>query len=70
VTASERAIALGEEFTEYMLVDEKRKSIIINIEDIYFNILYREYKRLGFYIRHVTYFKAKNIMTCVFSADC
>lgn len=67
MTASERVLALGEEFSEYILVDETRGSIIINIEIIYFDILFREYKRLGYKLVHVTRFKTKDSMTCVFA---
>jgi len=67
VTTSERVLALGEEFSEYILVDESRGSIIINIEVVYFNILFREYRRLGYKLVHVTRFKAKDSMTCVFA---
>lgn len=65
----ERALALGEEFSDYMIIDESRNSIIINIDMEYFNILYREYKRLGFSVKHVTRFKSKDSMTCVFAKD-
>ena len=66
---SERASALGEEFSDYILVDEARESIIINIDLEYFDIIYREYKRLGFKLTHVTRFKSKDSMTCVFAKD-
>lgn len=65
----ERALALGEEFSDYMILDESRNSIIINIDMEYFDILYREYKRLGFSVKHVTRFKSKDSMTCVFAKD-
>lgn len=66
---SERVLALGEEFSDYIIVDEARCSIIINIEIEHFDILYREYKRLGYSVKHVTRFKSKDSMTCVFSKD-
>jgi len=69
VAVSERALALGEEFSEYLIIDESRNSIIINIDMEYFDILYREYKRMGFSVKHVTRFKSKNSMTCVFAKD-
>jgi len=69
VAVYERALALGEEFSDYMILDESRNSIIINIDMEYFDILYREYKRLGFSVKHVTRFKSKDSMTCVFAKD-
>ena len=66
---SERVLALGEEFSDYVLIDNARESIIINIETEYFDILYREYKRLGYSIKHVSRFKSKDSITCVFTKD-
>jgi len=67
VAISERAIALGEEFSDFILVDDSRGSIILNIPLTYFDTVYREYKRLGLTLRHVTRFKDKESMTCVFA---
>jgi hypothetical protein len=67
VAITERVIALGEEFSEYILVDVERDSIIINIEDKYFDILCLEYKRLNYKLIHSSTFKSKDSMTCVFT---
>lgn len=64
---TERVIALGEEFSEYILVDIERNSIIINIEDKYFDVLCLEYKRLNYKLTHASPFKSKGSMTCVFT---
>lgn len=62
-----REYRLGEEFSDFVLVDEKRNSVIINIETKYFKTVYREYKKLGFILKHVTKFKDEDKgMTCVF----
>jgi len=62
-----REHTLGEEFTDFVLVDEKRNSIIINIESEYFKTIYSEYKKLGFKLVHVTKFSDEEKgMTCVF----
>lgn len=62
-----REYTLGEEFSDFVLVDEKRNSVIINIESEYFKTVYREYKKLGFKLAHVTKFKDEEKgMTCVF----
>jgi hypothetical protein len=69
VAIPDRVLALGEEFSDYILIDDSRNSVIINFEMEYFDILYREYKRLGYSVKHVTRFKSKDSMTCVFTKD-
>ena len=61
-----RAYTLGEEFTDYVLIDVKRKSIVLNIDKEYFKILYREYTKMGFSLKHVSSFKENKGITCVF----
>ncbi len=62
-----REYTLGEEFSDFVLIDEKRNSIIINIETEFFKTVYREYRKLGFKLMHVTRFKDEEKgMTCVF----
>lgn len=65
-----REYTLGEEFTDFVLVDEKRNSVIINIETEFFKTVYREYKKLGFKLTHVTKFSdTEKGMTCVFCKE-
>jgi hypothetical protein len=64
--ANIRDYILGEEFTDFVLVDEKRQSVILNIEVEFFRTVYREYKKLGFKLIHVTKFNKDQGMTCVF----
>ncbi len=66
---SERAYSLGEEFTDFVLVDKQRQSIILNIDKELFKVVYNEYKKLGFNLKHVTKFKTDGHMTCVFVKD-
>lgn len=66
---NERAYSLGEEFTDFVLFDEKRQSVILNIDKELFKTVYTEYKKLGFSLKHVTKFKADGHMTCVFVKD-
>ena len=66
---SERVLALGEEFSDHILIDNNRSSIVINIPTEYFSILYKEYKRLGYSVVHVSKFESKDSMTCVFTSD-
>lgn len=64
---SSRIFSFGEEFTDVILVDEKRNSIIINIKTDFFKTVFREYKKMGFKLVHVTKFKDEEKgMTCVF----
>ena len=64
---STRIFSFGEEFTDFVLVDEKRSSIIINIKTDFFKTVFREYKKMGFKLVHVTKFKDEEKgMTCVF----
>jgi hypothetical protein len=61
-----RSYTLGEEFTDFVLVDEQRQSVILNIEKKHFKTIHAEYKSLGFKLVHVTSFKAEQSVTCVF----
>lgn len=69
MSVASRALSLGEEFTDFILVDDKRDSIIINIKECYFKIIFTEYRRLGYSLKHVTRFKNDELMTCVFAKD-
>jgi hypothetical protein len=66
VAKSRRPFVLGEEFTDFILVDEKRNSVILNIKADLFKTVYREYKKLGYTLKHVTRFKDNTELTCVF----
>jgi hypothetical protein len=61
-----RAYTLGEEFTDYVLVDEKRESVVLNIDKEHFKVLFREYKKMGFTLKHVSSFEEDKCVTCVF----
>ena len=65
----ERVLGLGEEFSEYILVDNTNNSIVINIELKFLEITIQEYQRLGYNLIHNTKFKSKNSATCVFTKD-
>jgi len=67
VAVLDRVQALGEEFSDFILIDKSRNSIIINLKKEYFRVLYTEFKRLGYKLTHVTHFKTKDSMTCVFT---
>lgn len=61
-----RAFALGEEFTNYVLVDNKRQSIIINIDEEHFKTLLKEYKKLNYDLVFSNCFEDQHTLTCVF----
>jgi hypothetical protein len=69
VAISDRVLALGEEFSDYILVDHARHSIVIYFETEYYDILCEEYLRHGYRLRHVTRFEDKDSVTCVFASD-
>lgn len=66
VASNIRDYTLGEEFTDFVLVDEKRQSVVLNIEIEFFKTIYKEYKKLGFKLIHVTRFNEDLGVTCVF----
>lgn len=62
-----RSFSFGEEFTDFVLVDKRRNSVIINIKTGFFKTVLKEYIKMGFKLVHVTKFKDKEKgMTCVF----
>ena len=61
-----RAYAVGQEFTNYILIDRTRKSIILNVDVEHFKTIYREYKRLNYKLVCCCRFKDNNTLTCVF----
>lgn len=61
-----RAFALGEEFTNHILVDRKRLSIIINVDRSYFKTILSEYKKLNYVLVFSNYFEDQESVTCVF----
>lgn len=69
MAGSKRPFVLGEEFTDFILVDEKRNSIILNIKKELFKTVFREYKKLGYILKHVTRLKEDTELTCVFIKD-
>jgi hypothetical protein len=67
VTAYDKAFSFIEEFSDYVLVDKQRKSLIANFKKEHFKVIVLELKKLNFKLTHVTKFKTKTSMTCVFN---
>lgn len=61
--------ALAEEFTDYILVDESRDSVVIHIKENFFKTIFTEYKKMGYKLVHVSRFNEDVKMTCVFVRD-
>jgi hypothetical protein len=62
----ERAEWFCEEFTDYVLVDRTRHSIIVNIKKDHFKIVYQELKKLDYEIVFSKTLKDINTITCTF----
>lgn len=63
----ERAVGLCEEFTDFVLVDKRRNSIITNIDIIHFKTIKREVEKLGYILFFTNSFKNINTITCGFT---
>lgn len=58
--------SLCEEFSDYVLYDESCNSILVNIDEEYFGIIFRELKKLGYTLVFKTRLHATNSLTCTF----
>jgi len=63
---SEKAVGICEEFTDFVLFDKTRLSIVTNIEKIYFRIIKQEMEKLGYVLIFTNAFKDINTITCGF----
>lgn len=63
---TERAFYLAEEFTDFLLEDRQRGSLIVNIQAEYFAIVFREFRKLGYKLVHKTSIKDGKSFTLVF----
>ncbi len=61
-----RASALCEEFSDYVLYDESCDSVLVNIDEDHFSIIYRELQKIGYVLVFRTYLNATNSLTCTF----
>lgn len=62
--ASPTCLAICEEFTNTVLVDSKRNSILLNIDSQWFEILDNRLKQIGFSLIHKS--KIGEGFTCVY----
>ena len=43
-----RASALCEEFSDYVISDDSSESVLVNIDEEYFTIIYKELRKIGY----------------------
>ena len=61
-----RASALCEEFSDYVIYDDNCDSVLVNIDEDYFSVIYRELQKIGYVLVFQTHLKATNSLTCTF----
>jgi|TARA_R100000315_G_scaffold60238_1_gene36747 hypothetical protein len=61
-----RASALCEEFSDYVIYDESFESVLVNVNEDYFSIIYRELGKIGYVLVFKTYLHTTNSLTCTF----
>lgn len=67
--AYEKALALIEEFTDCILYDQARRSIVVNVDLDHLIILEKELKKLDYSIIFTNHSNHTNKVTCTFSYD-
>lgn len=63
---ADRVVSLCEEFSDWVLYDDKYKSIVINIKEDLFPTLKQELKKFNFKIIHCYEMSETCTVTCVF----
>ena len=58
--------SLCEEFCDLVLSDESAGSILVNIPDEHFGVVFRELKKLGYKLVFKTRIEKSNSLTCTF----
>ena len=58
--------SLCEEFSDCVLYDHINNSILVNLEDKYFGIVFRELKKLRYKMIFSTRIQKSNSITCTF----
>lgn len=67
MTVYDRARSLCEEFTDYVLFDKTRHSIIVNINKEHFKIITKELGKLGYKLIFTKTLNEINTITCTYS---
>jgi len=66
VDVRERASSFLEEFTDFILEDKNRRSLVVNIKRDYFRTIYYELKKIGYILVHKSTIKSGESFTLVF----
>ena len=61
-----RASALCEEFSDYVISDDSSESVLVNIDEEYFAIVYKELRKIGYVLVFRTHLQTTNSLTCTF----
>jgi hypothetical protein len=69
VKAYEKALKLCEEYTDCVLYDDTRRSIVINVGTTYLDVVELELTKLGYKLIFTNKFNNDNTVTCTFSYD-
>jgi len=67
VKVYDRAAGLCEEFTDYVLVDKTRHSIIVNIDVKYFRTIKKELEKLGYTLVFTKQMQTSETITLTFT---
>lgn len=62
----EKAVSVCEEFTDSVLFDKTRYSIIVNIKVDYFRTVKKELEKLGYKLIFTNRFENNETITCTF----
>jgi len=57
---------LCEEFSDYVLYDMSNDSILVNVHEDFFGIVFRELKKLGYKLVFKTRIEKSKSLTCTF----
>ena len=58
--------SLCEEFSDYVLQDDSNNSILVNVPEKHFGIVFRELKKLGYKMVFKTRINKTKSLTCTF----
>ena len=61
-----RARGICEEFSDHVLYDKTRHSLIVNVDQKYFKIIKKELDRLGYTLVFTKAFSDSDTITCAF----
>jgi hypothetical protein len=69
VKVYEKALSLCEEFTDCILYDTARRSIVVNVSAAYLNVIESELSKLDYKLIFTNQLNTSDTVTCTFSYD-